>query len=188
MINNSSDNNPYKNFFPLMRLKATLIKMARYKIKKKHRYIYLNPIEGVLISYKTQAKFPHEPNNIVNLKQIVNVEFLKEQKWYFTKGNYYFKVTSPEKKHIFFSDNLDVTLFWVEKIKEAKKFYEWLQKIVALRYEINQSDEDYQEKADQLINQVLLLTIPEIDMGQYTLRSGMSANDYAEHKAKEFIS
>jgi len=51
-----------------MRLKATLFKMARLKIKKYPRYIYLNPIEGVLISYKTPAKFPHEPNNIVNLK------------------------------------------------------------------------------------------------------------------------
>ena len=40
------------------------------KLSKYQRYIYLNPIEGVLISYKNTNKFPHAPNYIINLNNI----------------------------------------------------------------------------------------------------------------------
>ena len=49
---------PYTSYFPLIRLKGVLFKMHRLKLSHYPRYLYLNPIEGVLISYKSQQKFP----------------------------------------------------------------------------------------------------------------------------------
>ena len=43
----------YKAFHPLIRVKGHLRKMHITKLTKYGRFIYLNPIEGVLISYKT---------------------------------------------------------------------------------------------------------------------------------------
>ena len=51
--------NIYQAFHPLIRLKGHMGKMHRTKLTKYQRFIYLNPIEGVLISYKTANKFPH---------------------------------------------------------------------------------------------------------------------------------
>lgn len=51
--------NTYKAFHPLIRLKGNLTKMHISKLTKYMRFVYLNPIEGVLISYKTANKFPH---------------------------------------------------------------------------------------------------------------------------------
>jgi len=44
---------PYVSFYPLVRLKGLLFKMHRLKLSHYPRYLYLNPIEGVLISYKS---------------------------------------------------------------------------------------------------------------------------------------
>lgn len=60
----------YAAFCPLIRLKGHFLKMHITKLSKYQRYIYLNPIEGVLISYKNTNKFPHAPNYIINLNNI----------------------------------------------------------------------------------------------------------------------
>ena len=57
----------YKAFHPLASLRGLVHKMHRSKLTKYLRYLYLNPIEGVLITYKTANKFPHVPNIIVHL-------------------------------------------------------------------------------------------------------------------------
>ena len=80
------DETYYKAFYPLTRLKGLVHKMHGTKLTKYTRYIYLNPIEGVLITYKTANKFPHMPHTITHLNQITEVEFLRETKWYFSRG------------------------------------------------------------------------------------------------------
>ena len=107
------NHNAYKAFHPLIRLKGHLSKMHVTKLTKYLRFIYLNPIEGVLISYKTANKFPHQPNNIIHLNQITTLEFMPETRWYFSRGHYYMKVATPDKTQIFFDDNLDVINFWI---------------------------------------------------------------------------
>jgi len=86
------------------------------KLSSYRRYLYLNPIEGVLISYKAFAKYPHQPNVIINLKDIIVLEFMRESKWYFKQGFYYFKVQTSDKEQVFFDENLDVVNFWVTQI------------------------------------------------------------------------
>lgn len=103
----------YKAFHPMIRLKGLMQKMHGTKLTKYSRYLYLNPIEGVLINYKTANKFPHMPHTITYLNQITSVEFLRETKWYFSRGQYYMRVSTAEKSQIFFGDNLDVVNFWV---------------------------------------------------------------------------
>ena len=66
-----SDKHGYVAFFPLVRLKGMAEKMHILKLNNYTRYLYLNPLEGVLISYKSMAKFPHQPNSITNLKDII---------------------------------------------------------------------------------------------------------------------
>ena len=108
-----TQNNVYKAFHPLVRVKGHINKMHITKLVHYSRLIYLNPIEGVLISYKTANKFPHQPNNIMNLNEITTLEFMREAKWYFTQGCYYMQVATEKKKQVFYDDNLDVINFWV---------------------------------------------------------------------------
>ncbi len=92
-----TSDNAYKAFHPLIRLKGHLIKLHVTKLTKYQRFIYLNPIEGVLISYKTANKFPHDPCNIMHLNQITTLEFMRETKWYHARGCYYMKVATEDK-------------------------------------------------------------------------------------------
>jgi len=57
----------YKAFHPLIRIKGHIHKVHASRLSRYMRYLYLNPIEGVLISYKTVNKFPHIPNVIIYL-------------------------------------------------------------------------------------------------------------------------
>lgn len=83
------------------------------KVTNYQRYIYVNPIEGVLISYNNTNKFPHAPNYMINLNEIVVVEFLKESKWYTKQGYYYFKIATSDKTIIFYDNNLDMVNFTI---------------------------------------------------------------------------
>ena len=49
----------------------------------------------------------------MNLRDIIRLEFVRESKWYFKHGYYYFLVETSDKEQIFFDDNLDVVNFWV---------------------------------------------------------------------------
>ena len=70
--------NHYKAFFPLKRVKGKLYKVQRMKLTSYSRYLYLNPIEGVLISYYNTNKFPHSPNYIIKLDDITEIKVLME--------------------------------------------------------------------------------------------------------------
>ena len=70
MVKSGLKDRAYAAFFPLIRLKGHFLKMHITKLSKYQRYIYLNPIEVVLISYKNTNKFPHAPNYIINLNNI----------------------------------------------------------------------------------------------------------------------
>ena len=71
-------------------------------------------------------------------------------------------------------DNLDVINFWVNQISIAKKFYVWLKDLISVRYKIRQAscinncaEEDCKcsiDAADNLINTVMTLGLPEVDM------------------------
>ena len=80
---------PYQAFFPLKRVKGRLNKVHKLKLNSYPRYLYLNPVDGVLISYENTNKFPHSPNYIIKLDEIRQVKILMEHKWYFKKGQYY---------------------------------------------------------------------------------------------------
>jgi len=43
------------------------------------------------------------------------------------------------------------------------------------------------DAADNLINKVMKLALPEVDMDQYSARMQISANDYAVNKANDFM-
>lgn len=103
---------------------------------------------------------------------------MRQTKWYFSRGQYYMTVATPDKKQVFFADNLDVINFWVTQISFARKLYVWLQDLIKIRYKIRnqnctnncetQNCNCSIETADNLINSVLKLVIPEIDMDSYS--------------------
>lgn len=102
------------------------------------RFIYVNPIEGVLISYQSQSKFPHSSSYIIKLNEIKECGVLLEErqaKWFFKKGQYYFIVRSEQKTSYFFHDNLDLVNTWCREIHKAKEFYDWFQQLTNLRYD-----------------------------------------------------
>lgn len=51
MKNCKNNNNPYKPFFPLKLLKGTINKVHRLGMNSYLRFIYVNPIEGLLYSF-----------------------------------------------------------------------------------------------------------------------------------------
>ena len=71
---------PYKSFTPIKRLKGTVKKVHRLGMNTYSRFIYVNPIEGVLISYQSQSKFPHSPSYIIKLNEIKECGVLFEEK------------------------------------------------------------------------------------------------------------
>jgi hypothetical protein len=73
---------PYSTLYPLIRVKGRLNKVHRLRIKSYPRYIYINPIEGVLISYNSVNKFPLSPNYILKLNDINNIKIISDNSWY----------------------------------------------------------------------------------------------------------
>lgn len=68
-----------KALYPLRRIKGKIQKVHRLKLNSYPRYIYLNPIEGLLISYNGTNKFPHQPNYIIKLNEITEIQHLFHQ-------------------------------------------------------------------------------------------------------------
>jgi hypothetical protein len=129
---------PYKSFYPLKRIKGTIKKVHRLGMNSYSRFLYVNPIEGLLISYQNQSKFPHSPSYMIKLNDIKECGLLldeKQSKWFFKRSNYYFIVRSDTKTSYFYVDNLDMANYWTNEIRFAKEFYDWYQKIKLLRYE-----------------------------------------------------
>ena len=52
MKSHRAQKKPYKSFFPIKRLKGTVKKVHRLGMNTYSRFLYVNPIEGVLISYQ----------------------------------------------------------------------------------------------------------------------------------------
>lgn len=122
------DQKPYRSFVPLKRLKGTVKKVHRLGMNNYSRLLYLNPIEGVLISYHSQAKFPHSPSYMIKLNEIRECGVLlddKQARWFFKKNFFYFIVRSDSKTSYFFLEDLPAVSHWVAEIHEAKEFYEW---------------------------------------------------------------
>lgn len=71
---------PYRSLFPVKRVKGTIKKVHRTGLKTYSRYIYVNPIEGVLISYENQNKFPHSPSYMIKLNEISECGVVFENK------------------------------------------------------------------------------------------------------------
>lgn len=67
---------PYEGLFPLKKIKGKLYKVHRLKFSSYSRYLYINPIEGVLISYNSANKFPLSPNYIMKLNEITDLRIL----------------------------------------------------------------------------------------------------------------
>jgi hypothetical protein len=51
MKSNRAMKKPYTSFFPIKRLKGTVKKVHRLGMNTYSRFLYVNPIEGVLVSY-----------------------------------------------------------------------------------------------------------------------------------------
>ena len=64
--------------------------MHKLRLTSYPRYVYVNPVEGILITYKSPNKFPHSHNEIVKLNAIKQAKILLDSEWFFKKGQYYF--------------------------------------------------------------------------------------------------
>ena len=56
--------NIYAAFYPLHKLKGRLKKMGPARLRKRNILMHLNPIEGNLIVYNSERKFPYSPSKI----------------------------------------------------------------------------------------------------------------------------
>lgn len=110
---------PYKSFFPVKRIKGTVKKVHRLGMNSYMRYLLVDPVEGVLISYQSQSKYPHTPSYIIKLNEIKECGVLVEErqaKWFFKRDQFYFIVRSDSKTSYFFLDKLELAQFWTKEI------------------------------------------------------------------------
>lgn len=181
---------PYAPFFPIKRLKGTVKKVHRTGLQTYSRFIYVNPIEGVLISYQHQSKFPHSPSYIIKLGEIKECGVLfheKQSKWFFKRNQYYFIVRSDNKTSYFFCDNLDLVQYWQQEIHQAKEFNEWYRKLTSIRYDLEVSqNKALTEMYDFIIDTIISVNIPECDLDQYSPKLNIDVATYASNLAKSF--
>jgi len=88
MQSHRAQRKPYKSFYPVQSLKGSIKKVHRTGLQTYARYIYVNPIEGLFVSYQSQQKFPHSPSYIIKLTEVKECGVLLEDKvkWFFKKG------------------------------------------------------------------------------------------------------
>ena len=181
---------PYAPFFPIKRLKGTVKKVHRTGLQTYSRFLYVNPIEGVLISYQNQSKFPHSPSYIIKLGEIKECGVLfneKQSKWFFKRNQYYFIVRSDNKTSYFFCDNLDLVQYWQQEIHQAKEFNEWYRKLTNVRYDLEVSQNKVlTEMYDFIIDTIISVNIPECDLDQYSPKLNIDVATYANNLAKSF--
>ena len=182
---------PYKSFFPIKRLKGTVKKHHRTGFSSYSRFLYVNPIEGVLISYASQQKFPHSPSYIIKLNEIKECGVLfedKQSKWFFKKGQYHFIVRSDQKTSYFYHDNLDIINYWTREIHQAKEFNEWYKSLQTLRYdqELISKKPEFMAKYDFIIDSIISVIIPECDLDQYSPKMNIDCATYAKNLAESF--
>ena len=110
---------------------------------------------------------------------------MNENKWYFTRGFYYMRIMyGTNSEQIFFDQSLDVINFWVCQVTRARNFYRWLKSLIDVRYKVKAENSDC-ECADSLLNIIIKLVLPEVDMDFYAQTfcsrksKKMAANDYA---------
>lgn len=125
---------PYAILYPLKRVKGRLNKVHRLKLNSYQRYIYINPVEGVFVSYQNANKFPISPNYILKLSDILEASFISEPSWYQKKSQYYFQVRTQNQKSIFYLDNVDLVMFWVNELHQSQEFYKWFKAFIDRRY------------------------------------------------------
>lgn len=153
-------------------VKGKVRKVKGIKFITTFRHLYLNPIEGVVITYRHSNQFPHKPHSIMKLLDIKSCEVLSDNKWYFGQNFYYFQLrTNSGPKKTYFTENKQCCEFWVDEINKAKEFYLWYQALVDMRYRgataKTQEDEELRKAADELINFFKNLDLPEVDLGKF---------------------
>ena len=130
------------------------------------------------MSYHGPNKLPISPNYILKLNEIQDTKLLSDDSWYQKRNNYYFQVKTSAQKSIFFTNNLDLVQLWLNEIFHSSRFYRWLKALIDKRYnqdgcgveECSEAgSQKYVEKADELINFILNVTLPEIDIDQYKI-------------------
>jgi hypothetical protein len=97
---------------------------------------------------------------------------------------YYLSIRTPQKKIYFYQEDQSVINFWYKEIIQSKKFYEWLNSFIELRYSKAKNDnKDFTMKADELMSVILGMTLPEIDVDLYSPAKGITVEEYARVKA-----
>jgi len=48
---------------------------------------------------------------MINLQDITLIEFMRESRWFFKNGFYYFRIVASDKENIFYDNNLDMVNF-----------------------------------------------------------------------------
>ena len=64
------DVNSYMTYTPLRRMRGHLQYVSRIRIAKTSCLLYLKPVEGALLMFKSDRKFPDQPTRIMYLSQI----------------------------------------------------------------------------------------------------------------------
>ena len=89
-----------------------------------------------------------------------------QPKWYFSRDHHYLRIVRNEgDEQVFCSRDQCLINFWVNEICTAMRFYQWLQHLQGVRYSLTSKQE--QNEADSLLNSILQLSIPEINLDSY---------------------
>ena len=116
-------------------------------------FVCLNPQLGLLILYKAENHYPTKPHSLLYLSNVAKV-VRKYEGWGLREEMFYFELQHRGQKKTFFAENEDSVNRWVDTIRRAKVYHDWIQQVKELRY-AEQIGKDKQHKLDEYLNQSL---------------------------------
>ena len=129
---------------------------------------YLNPIDGSFTTYKNPDHFPHQPRNVIHLDEIINVQHDTKAKLYHQENIHYLKIEAKNTTYVLFDGDLNMVKFLCEQICIGRQYYNWVQSLIKLRYSSTaRSTKSSITTADIIINKILSVQIPLIDLDSY---------------------
>ena len=116
-------------------------------------FICLNPQLGVLVLYKKEENCPTKPHRMYDLSNMVKVLIKKDHIG--DRGQMiFFELILNNAKRRFYAENADTVKSWVDSIRRAKLYHDWIQQVKELRYS-DQIGNEERNKLEEYLNQSL---------------------------------
>ena len=119
-------------FASLAILRGGLYRTKTVFLQLKQKYFVLDPYQGSLVIYESIEQYPKHPHETIPVEYIKlegsNLLVDDKRSWHMKKDHHYFEIHCPQKR-ILAAKNLQIAVRWVEGIKDAVKYQQYLARV-----------------------------------------------------------